>query len=183
MDWVAGNDPVQTIENRQKTVVEAIQTLVSSGILSDFKFIVEGREFEVHKAILAGESTTFCSRDCIDSMTLLVVARSRVFSRMFTGDFRETTANEQEVEDVSADTFEELLHFIYSGKLRNKDFPVEDLLPIADRYEVEDLMKFCDQKLLKSINDENSEKIFQLSQKIQVPGSELTKIAFEILQS
>jgi hypothetical protein len=182
MDWVAANDPVQTLENRQTNVVEAIQTLVSSGILSDFKFIVEGREFEVHKAILAGESTACCSLDCIDSMILLV-ARSRVFSRMFTGDFRETTAKEQEVEDVSASTFEELLHFIYTGDLRDKDFPVEDLLPIADRYEVIDLMKFCDQKLLKSINDENAERIFQLSQKIHVPGSELTKIAFEILQS
>lgn len=55
LDWDPANDPVQTAETRHKKLVQDIHSLASSGILSDFKFIVEGRELEVHKAILAGE--------------------------------------------------------------------------------------------------------------------------------
>lgn len=42
-------------EGTVNRLVEDIQALASKGALSDFKFLVEGREFEVHKAILAGE--------------------------------------------------------------------------------------------------------------------------------
>ena len=53
MDWHQVNDLVETA--RHQKLVQDIQSLASSGTLSDFKFIVEGRELEVHKAILAGE--------------------------------------------------------------------------------------------------------------------------------
>jgi BTB/POZ domain len=102
---------------------------------------------------------------------------------MFTGNFREATALEQEVLDVSADAFEEFLYFIYAGDLRNKDFPVEELIAIADRYQVSDLMRFCELKLLKCINDDNAEKIFRLANRINPSSPELKKISFEVMQS
>lgn len=51
------------VDNRSQTlnsllcnkVVRDIQSLATSGILSDFTFVIDGRELEVHKAILAGE--------------------------------------------------------------------------------------------------------------------------------
>lgn len=54
MDWKPANDPMQMLETRQNKLVQDIHMLASTGVLSDFKFIVEGRELEVHKAILAG---------------------------------------------------------------------------------------------------------------------------------
>lgn len=102
---------------------------------------------------------------------------------MFTGNFREATAKEQEVKDVSADAFEEFLYFIYAGDLRNKDFPVEELIAIADRYQVTDLMRFCELKLLKSINDDNAEDTYRLANQIQSSNSELKRVAFDVLQS
>ena len=101
---------------------------------------------------------------------------------MFLGSFREATATELEVKHVSADTFEEFLYFIYAGNLRNKDFPIEELITVADRYEVLDLMKFCELKLIKNVNDDNAERIFRLAQNIHLPNSELKKISFEMLQ-
>lgn len=103
---------------------------------------------------------------------------------MFTGSFREATATEQEVKDVSADVFEEFLYFIYAGDIRNKeDFPVEELIAVADRYQVTDLMRFCELRLLKSVSDDNAEKIFRLANKIHSGNDELKKVAFEVLQS
>lgn len=102
---------------------------------------------------------------------------------MFTGNFREATAKEQEIKDVSADTFEEFLYFIYAGDLRNKDFPVDELIAVADRYQVLDLLRYCEVKLLKTINDNNAEKIFRLAHKIHSTSDELKKIAFDVLQS
>lgn len=189
MDWEQVNDLVQTADFRNQKLVQDIHSLASSGTLSDFKFIVEGRELEVHKAILAGELKNMRFRmnwflfEYFFFQLLIIAARSPVFERMFLGSFREATATELEVKDVSADTFEEFLYFIYAGTLRNKEFPIEELITVADRYEVLDLIKFCELKLIKNVNDDNAEKIFSLAQKIHLPNSELKKIAFEMLQT
>lgn len=109
-------------------------------------------------------------------------ARSPVFEQMFTGSFREATAKKQEILDISPDTFEEFLYFIYAGDLRNKDFPVGELISVADRYQVTDLLKVCEMKLLKNINDDNAEAVFRLANRIQC-NTELKKVAFDVLQS
>lgn len=101
---------------------------------------------------------------------------------MFTGNFREATELRQEIQDVSADAFEELLNFIYSGHLRNQDFPVEELIIVADRYEVSDLLHACESKLLGNINDDNAEQIFRIANQIEC-NTELKKISFKLLQS
>jgi hypothetical protein len=44
-----------TVPDMRTKLVRDIHSLASSEILSDFSFIVEGRELKVHKAILAGE--------------------------------------------------------------------------------------------------------------------------------
>lgn len=95
---------------------------------------------------------------------------------MFTGGFCEATAKKQEIVDISADTFEELLYFIYAGDLRNPNLPVEELMIVADRYQVSDLIKLCEIKLLKSINDENAEAIYRMANQIQC-NTELKKVS------
>lgn len=101
---------------------------------------------------------------------------------MFTRSFRDASAMEQEVLDISADAFEEFLYFIYSGDLRNEDFPVAELISVADRYQVTDLIKVCEMELLKSINDDNAESVYRLANRIQC-NTELKKVSFDVLQS
>lgn len=55
MDWHEAKLSTQSRAGRHEKLVKDIQSLASSGTLSDFTFIVKGRELEVHKAILAGE--------------------------------------------------------------------------------------------------------------------------------
>lgn len=102
---------------------------------------------------------------------------------MFTGSFGEATGSQQEINDISADAFEELLHFIYTGELRNDEFPAEELIMIADRYEVADLVKLCEMKLLHhGINNNNAELIYHIANIIQC-NTEIKKVAFDVLQS
>lgn len=54
-DWKQANESVSLTEGRHEQLVRDIQSLSSSGILSDFTFVIDGRELEVHKSILAGE--------------------------------------------------------------------------------------------------------------------------------
>lgn len=109
-------------------------------------------------------------------------ARSPVFERMFTGEFREAKSGSVEITDISADAFEEFLYYIYAGDLRNPDFPVGELVFVADRYGVTDLLKLCEMKLLRSINDDNAETIYRIANHIEC-NTELKKVAFEVLQS
>lgn len=53
--WVANEEK----DGTESQLVRDIRSLAASGTLSDFKFIVSGHELEVHKAILAGESSRF----------------------------------------------------------------------------------------------------------------------------
>lgn len=101
---------------------------------------------------------------------------------MFNGDFRESKAEHQEIKDVPLGIFEEFMSFLYSGSLRNEDVPVDELIIVADRYQVPDLLQVCEAKLMRNINSDNAESIFRIASSIQC-NSELKKVSFHVLQS
>lgn len=101
---------------------------------------------------------------------------------MFIGSFQESTAAKQEIKDISADIFEEFLYYLYAGELRNPETPAEELIVVADRYEVADLLQMCEAKLMQSINDDNAESIFRLTSSIDC-SPQLKRNSFEILRS
>ena len=59
LDWNEANSSILLGEARHDKLVRDIHSLASSGTLSDFTFIVQGRKLDVHKAILAGIITKF----------------------------------------------------------------------------------------------------------------------------
>lgn len=81
---------------------------------SDVIFVIRGREFPAHKAILA--------------------SRSKMFATMFENN--DNLINIVEIEDVEPDVFHELLHFIYTGRvpLDRMDKFAAGLLSAADKY-------------------------------------------------
>ena len=58
-DWSVANDSMLPGAGRYMKFVNDIRSLTSSGHLSDFTFVVQGRELEVHKAILSGKEKFF----------------------------------------------------------------------------------------------------------------------------
>lgn len=105
-------------------LLSSLSALRSSSEFCDFTFIVDGKEFKVHRNILAARSTGFCEifQSQLDSATL----------------------------DVSAEIFEMLLDFIYTAKLpeRVKLCDLFMLLKIGEQYEIKMLVKACSKILI-----------------------------------
>ena len=78
---------------------------------------------------------------------------------MFTSEgFKESTGNATQINDFSGKTVEHFLKFIYGENLLKENFTPE-LLLIAEKYEVKNLIQDCESALMKIIDAEN---IFEL---------------------
>lgn len=71
-------------------------SMLHNSILSDVTLKAGTEEFKAHKALLS--------------------ARSPVFARMFDSEMKEKETNTVEIEDIEAQTLQELLNYIYTGK-------------------------------------------------------------------
>ncbi|XP_065209108.1 speckle-type POZ protein-like [Planococcus citri] len=110
---------------------------------SDVTISVDGKNYPAHKLILA--------------------ARSSVFKAMFKNDMRESQKNHITITDMEKETFEEMLHYIYSGKVRNLEKSAFELLLVADKYDLEELKNACERLLITKISAENVGKILVLA--------------------
>src|SRR5699024_7598585 len=109
-------NPVKPNLNYQlnSTLSTDYQSLLQSGKHSDLLLLVGGKEFAVHKAILA--------------------ARSSVFERMLDHDTRENQEGIVEITDIDKDVCEQMLRYIYTD---NVDSIIDqygaELLAAADK--------------------------------------------------
>ncbi|XP_057379113.1 uncharacterized protein LOC130701151 [Daphnia carinata] len=102
---------------------------------TDFEFLVQGKVFPAHRAILA--------------------ARSPVLANLLS----QPGIDFLRIEDIDASVFEEFLHFIYTGRLTTSANDVQ-LLAAAERYQVNTLMKLCQNATQGS---ESSNRILDLT--------------------
>lgn len=94
---------------------------------SDITIHVNGKEYSAHKSILAG--------------------RSRVFAAMLHHDMKENQLNRIDIKDIDDSIFLEALRFIYTGKVQNLETIVFEMLPVADRYDLQELKYMCEKVL------------------------------------
>ena len=66
---------------------------------------------------------------------------------MFESDMKEKHENEIEIKDIKFDVLQELLRFIYCGKIENFETLVIELLVVADKYVIKKLSIKCEQNL------------------------------------
>ncbi|XP_054163686.1 speckle-type POZ protein-like [Oppia nitens] len=137
------NDPLETLERFDLNLSENYSDLLKEGKYSDVKLIVDGTELPAHKSILS--------------------ARSPVFNAMFSSDMSENRENIIRIDDLTKEVIEELLNFIYSGKVTNLSKVSKELLSAADKYELPQLSDLCEQYLTSSLNVESAPEILVLS--------------------
>lgn len=92
------------------------------GETTDVRLRVCGRIFHAHRWILA--------------------ARSPVFAAMFSNDMLETNTGCVDISDITPSTFEQLLFFIYNGRVFESAHNLL-LLKAADKYQIETLVVVC----------------------------------------
>lgn len=86
----------------------------------------------------------------------MLVTRSPVFKRMFSSDMIESRTNEIEITDISIECFNAFLEFIYTGECEQLELLVKELLFVAVKYEVLDLIAAAGDKLVWTMNSSNA---------------------------
>ena len=95
----------------------------------------EGKTFQCHKLFLS--------------------LRSSVFKSYFSHDSKEMQENKIIIKDISADTLETLLHYIYTDNV-TEDMISPELMEAAERYDIQRLKTMCEKSLIGKIDISNS---------------------------
>ncbi|VAI90659.1 unnamed protein product [Triticum turgidum subsp. durum] len=127
--------PVKELDVPPSNLHQHLGELLESETGADVMFLVSGESFAAHKAILA--------------------ARSPVLMAEFFGQMRENRSRHVEINDMEAEAFKVMLHFIYTDTAPGlADHPSETvmvmtqhLLAAADRYALDRLKLICEYKL------------------------------------
>ena len=90
---------------------------------------------------------------------LVLATRSRFFHGIFSSPSNELK-NEIKVEDISKETMEKLLRFLYTGKAKICDIDIP-LLEAANKYKIDNLKAICELELAKTLNDERATNLAQ----------------------
>jgi len=112
-----------------------VSSFIESGEFSDCIVKCGNKEYNCHKIVLSGSST--------------------VFKAMFSNDFKEKKSSEVVIEDLEESTVTELIHYIYSGKVRNLNDQALKLLAAADKYDIRELKETCESYLRDKISKAN----------------------------
>ena len=112
----------------------------------DFTFVDSFWENQIWDAAVAkkfADVEFLIGGESVAAHRFLLAARSPVFAAMFNSGMEETQTGQVRLEDaVNLDTFRHFLHFLYTGMLEasaNK----EEILVLADKYQVDTLMDLC----------------------------------------
>lgn len=135
------SDSKKMVDNIQQS---CFHSLYKDDTFADVTITSQGREFKAHKAVLA--------------------AQSPVFKKMFQANMKEKETNVVEMSDISPTALANLLEFIYTGEAPNlKYLPAKDLLYVANMYELTELSKLCQIKLMEEIQVSDAIEILHLA--------------------
>lgn len=152
---VSGNENAKKADAFSKT----FQNLFVSKKFSDFTIKVRGKEYKVHKSILA--------------------AQSSVFDRMFTIDTEEALESFGNIGEFSELAFEDFLQYFYIKEIQSED-NVTELFQLASEFDVLELKAECETIILRNFNHSNAREVYNLG---HIHGSEsLQREAFESIK-
>jgi len=96
-----------------------------------------------------------CGDKTFDCHQFMLSARSPVFRAMFQADMREKETKKVDLVDLDPVVVAEMLHFIYTGETNKMKELAEELLAVADRYQIENLQTLCEEFLCSMLKVDN----------------------------
>ncbi|XP_008208260.1 speckle-type POZ protein-like [Nasonia vitripennis] len=126
----------------KQSILEDFGLLLKVPKFSDVTVVVGDKEFPTHKNILS--------------------ARCRVFAAMFDHEMKESKENVVKFDKEDPVIMAEVLHFIYTGNVRNIGKLATDLLAAADRYHLDALRLMCEEAVIAKLSLENVGEILKL---------------------
>ncbi|XP_058806533.1 speckle-type POZ protein B-like [Phymastichus coffea] len=123
-----------------KDIFNDYELLFENGSFSDVTFYINSKTLRAHKAILGARSSVFLEQLRRDPTAYNRFNRDIVI----------------EIRDMEFPVFKELLRYIYIGQVQNLDDIADKLLIAAQQYNVQGLIKLCEQQLCKNLNIHNA---------------------------
>lgn len=110
---------------------------------SDFAVVVASKEFQVHKIVLAGQSSVFAS--------------------MIETDEQVAVSNKLEIKDCSGEVVEEFLRCLYGSPIKVENYEnALTLYSLASTFEVDELKLMLEEVLLNNLEDEHAIKALKI---------------------
>ena len=103
-----------------------------------------------------GDIVVECEGQEIRGHSLVFIARSNVFAKTLQTDMKERREGRIHIERASIVDVKQLVDYMYSGKLDTSYVRLKELLVLADRFEVLQLVQLCSSKLSESLNKNNA---------------------------
>jgi len=126
-----------------------IGSMFSTERFSDCIIASGDKEFPCHKFILS--------------------ARSSVFEAMFSHDTREHLQNRVDIKELDVKVVEDMIHYIYSGKVTELESKAVDLVTAAEKYDLKELKQMCATSLCNSIRKDNVLDMLVLAETFDLP--------------
>ena len=108
-------------------MLEGIYSLYNNDVLTDAIIKCGGKEFKVHRVILASQSP--------------------VFQAMFEADMKEKHSGVTEVSDATPEAMTDLVTYLYTGTAPNVKTLASELLEAAEKYQLPRLLAMCEKEL------------------------------------
>lgn len=118
-----------------RLVHSVMDLCVEDGLFADVTVTVGARQFQLHRLVLAAQSSFFRS--------------------MFTSDLKEARDRVIELKDVSAAVFQLLVDYIYHGTVRLRLELLQDTYEMADMYQLTALFQECSRFLSRTLEVKN----------------------------
>ena len=97
-----------------------------------------------------------CEGQEISGHSLVFIARSNVFAKTLQTDMKERREGRIYIKRASMVDVKQLVDYMYSGKLDTSYVRLKELLILADRFEVLQLVECCSSKISKTLNKSNA---------------------------
>ncbi|KAL7298420.1 hypothetical protein TKK_0008211 [Trichogramma kaykai] len=115
----------------------------------------------------------------IPAHRVVLAAASPVFKAMFSHDMLENKTQSVNITDVDYDVAVEMLRFIYTGSVEKEEVSfIIDLLPVADKYQLEELQNKCEEILSSNLSTNNAIDILKVADKCSMKNFKENVIEF-----
>ena len=127
-----------------RTILDGVQGLWSTRMLSDITLVADGHEFPCHRVVLA--------------------AASDYFMAMFNGNWSpEANTNVVEMKAVTAEGLEPLLKYIYTGKLDFTNANVHEVFLAASHIQLIPAVRKTSEYILKQLDIDNCVDVYNMA--------------------
>jgi hypothetical protein len=104
----------------------------------------------------------------INAHKLVLAARSEYFAALFGPDFKESKEKVVEIEEDDEELFKEMIQIFYTNDVSEVDVDkAMELIVLARKYLVEELVKSCEEIIIKNMTVENCLEILLVADYIQ----------------